>query len=114
MSELIKFSEVTRNNFLGVQLCNLLAQLRDENIAGNPIMDEQGERNIEVSLTINGHPVSFRSTIERMNGCYDWAVNQEAKKLFEDKLFDLNETICNLQKHVENEMKTRLGIDLDN
>lgn len=114
MSELIKFTEAARNDFLGVQICNLLTQLRDENIGENPPLNEQGERCLEVSLTINGHDVSFRSMLERMYGSYEWAVNREAAKVFEDKLFDLSNVIHDLTKHVEIEMKTRLGISLEN
>lgn len=113
MAELIKFEEVATNDFMGVQLCNLLAQLREENIfPGNqPVMNEQNEKCIEVALTINGHPVSFRSTIERMKKCYEWATAKQAEELVKEKLAELDNAICDLTNHVKNVMYDKLGIE---
>ena len=96
-----------RDTILGWSFIVLMTEL-DKLIACPP-----EDKNYTVEVKINGHEVSFKHLIDRLQENYAFAVNKEAKRLLESKLQNVSNVLETLEGAIINLAFDKLGIDLN-
>ena len=107
MADSFTTEEVVAHDFVSVMLISAMTKMDEDKNCAYDIAHSADKKSVEVELRIDGHEVSMRDFLGKLERAFDDAVANEALKLVSERCGELIDRMNNFQEGLDREIREK-------